>query len=223
MPSDAPTCLAQNGKVLLTNWWVSHWDENEGEGSLMDIKVSQAWPTWCFGGRNILTCYPQLISVKSGDFKHLNLKGRKECQGREMLPYNKRYNSVLWLNTPSFYSSAHVQAISTLPLFTLRFQTCDAIALLQNPMMTWRSRFPLTCFGFTQGKCQANHNLSTKHHVRAVARSLVTNHVDFAGAERWVCFLAGYVTLFKTGQQNLHALIANLGHISSKDRAKWHL
>lgn len=37
--------------------------------------------------------------------------------------------------------------------------------------------------------------------MRAVAYSLVQNHVVFAGGEKEVCFLLKYVTLFKVDQQ----------------------
>ncbi len=56
-------------------------------------------------------------------------------------------------------------------------------------------RFPLAWFDFMQAKCQANRNLPTKSHMRAVAHSLVTNHVGFAGGEGRG-FLPRYVTLF---------------------------
>lgn len=58
---------------------------------------------------------------------------------------------------------------------------------------------PFALFVFTQAKCQVNENLSTKCHVRAVARSLV-----FAGGEMGVCFLPAYVTSFKMDWRNLY-------------------
>ncbi len=45
-------------------------------------------------------------------------------------------------------------------------------------------RFPLAWFDFTHPKCQANQNLSTESHVRAATRSLVANHMGFAGGEK---------------------------------------
>ncbi len=44
--------------------------------------------------------------------------------------------------------------------------------------------FQLVWFDFTHAKCQANQNLSTKSHVKAVACSSVTDHMGFVGGEK---------------------------------------
>ncbi len=45
-------------------------------------------------------------------------------------------------------------------------------------------RFLLAWFDFTHAKYQANQILSTKSHVKAVAHSLVTNHMGFEGRDK---------------------------------------
>lgn len=93
------------------------------------------------------------------------------------------------------------------------FHTYSSYVLVQISWWIGRVRSPPDWFDFTQTKCRANLNLSTRSRQRAVTRSLVANHVVFC---RWrkQSFLLVYVASFEVEQQNLQLIIWTLLHPS---------
>ncbi len=74
-------------------------------------------------------------------------------------------------------------------------------------------RFLLAWFDFTHAKCQTNQNLSTKSLVKAVAGSLVTNHMGFAGGE--------FVFFWDMSRYSYHPGTAHSERVCSRARAEW--